>query len=86
MRLPPVLLICLTLAAGVLSGGRQQAQQPLPLANVGDTWDAPVASIAPVPSNAKHITYNGAGGYVLPDESIRSCGARRSPAVLTLCL
>jgi hypothetical protein len=69
MRLPPVLLMPLTLAACVSSGGRQQAQ-PLPPANVGDTRAAAVAPAlpnAPVPSNAKRIAYNGAGGYVLPD-------------------
>jgi hypothetical protein len=38
--------------------------------NGGDTRAAAVALAlpnAPAPSNAKHIAYNGVGGYVLPD-------------------
>ncbi|QRM29119.1 hypothetical protein [Microvirga sp. VF16] len=69
MRLPPALPICLALAACV-SSGEQQQTQPLPPANVGDTRAAaavPAPPIAPAPTNAKHIVYNGAGGYVLPD-------------------
>lgn len=69
MRLPPVLLMSLVLSACVSSGGSQQAQ-PLPPANVGDirtTAVAPAPPITPAPANAKHITYNGAGGYFLPD-------------------
>lgn len=70
MRLPPVLLMSMALSARVSSGGQQQAQ-PLPPANVGDTRApavAPPPAIAPMPSNnAKHIVYNGTGGYVLPD-------------------
>jgi hypothetical protein len=69
MRLPPVLLMSLALSACVSSGGSQQAQ-PLPPANVGDTRTpvgAPTPPTTPAPSNAKRITYNGAGGYVLPD-------------------
>jgi hypothetical protein len=68
MRLPLVLLMSMALTACVSSGGQQV--QPLPPANVGDaraTAAAPPPSIAPAPSNAKRIAYNGAGGYVLPD-------------------
>jgi hypothetical protein len=70
MRVLSVLVISLTLAACVSSGGGQQAQQPLPPANVGGTQAAAVAPApltAPAPSGAKHIASNGAGGYVLPD-------------------
>jgi hypothetical protein len=69
MRLPPVLLMSLVLSASVSSGGSQQAH-PLPPANVGDTRAttvAPTSPITPAPPNAKHITYDGAGEYVLPD-------------------
>jgi hypothetical protein len=50
MRLPPVLLMSLTLTACVSFGGRQQAQ-PLPPANVGDTR---AAAVAPAPPIAPH--------------------------------
>ncbi len=69
MRLLPVLLMSLALSACVSSSGQQQFQ-PVPPANVGDTRAtavAPTPSIALAPSNAKRISYNGAGGYVLPD-------------------
>lgn len=67
MRLSPILLMSLTLAACVSSGGQQG--QPLPPANLGDTR-APAPALppliaAPAP-NAKRIT-NGASGYILPD-------------------
>jgi len=42
----------------------------MPPANVGDTRTSAVAPTPPTssaPSQAKRITYNGAGGYVLPD-------------------
>ena len=69
MRPPPILVMSLALSACVSSGGSQQAQ-PLPPANVGDTRApavAPTPPVTPAPSSAKRITYNGAGGYVLPD-------------------
>jgi hypothetical protein len=69
MRLPLTPLMCLALSACVPSGGPQQAQL-VPPANVGDGRASAVAPTPPItssPSNAKRITYNGAGGYVLPD-------------------
>ena len=69
MRLLPVLWMSLALSACVSSSGQQQFQ-PVPPANVGDTRATavtPTPSIALAPSNAKRISYNGAGGYVLPD-------------------
>ncbi|MDF2810310.1 MAG: hypothetical protein K0S56_1341 [Microvirga sp.] len=60
MRLPPVLLISLTLSGCASSAGQQA--QPLPPANIADT-----RATAAAPSKAKRIIYNGAGGYVLPD-------------------
>ncbi len=72
MRLPAILLMSLTLSACVSPGEQHQAQ-PLPPANVGDTRSAAVAPaplIAPAPSGAKRIAYNGAGGYVLPDGTV----------------
>lgn len=69
MRLLLMLLVSLALSACVSPAGQQQTQ-PVPPANVGDTRAmaaAPTPPIAPAPSNAKRIAYNGAGGYVLPD-------------------
>ncbi len=69
MRLPPVLVISLALSACVSSADQRRAA-PLPPANVGDTRataGVPPPSITPAPANAKRITYNGAGGYILPD-------------------
>ena len=68
MRLPPVLLIFLALSACASSKGQQAPL--LPPANIGDTRTTAAAtspSVAPAPSKAKRIIYNGAGGYVLPD-------------------
>ncbi len=69
MRLPPILLMFLVLA-GCVSSGTQQQAQPMPPANVGETRATavvPPPSIASSPSSTKRITYNGSGGYILPD-------------------
>ncbi len=65
MRLLRVLLMSLSLSACVSSAGQQAP--PVPPANVGDTRATAAAPVAPAPSNARRISYNGAGGYVLPD-------------------